>query len=324
MVIPTLTGGARLRACLESLGRQSFRDFAIVVVQNGPDADVPEGMEVVRSPNNLGYGESVNEGARQSRGEFIAALNDDTVLEPDWLRWMVAAMDEHPRCAMVAPRILLGDGARMDSAGMLLARDGSSKQRGHLNDPENWSAAGPALLPSGCAALYRRAPFEEAGGFDASFFLYCEETDLGLRLRWMGWEAWYEPRAIVRHHYSQTAGAASISKAWYVERNRLRLVVKTLPWDWAAASFGFSAVRYFWHLAAFLRRRGKAGEFRASGGGGLALAGIALRAHLSLLAALPGLLRQRAEVRRRRRISAGEFKRAVRPYRIGLREVAAL
>ena len=90
---------------------------------------------------------------------------------------------------------------------MLMAGDGSSKQRGHGRPPEDFPVAEEALFPSGSAALYRRAMLEEIGGFDAAFFLYCEDTDLGLRARWAGWKCLYVPEAVVEHHYSHSAGA---------------------------------------------------------------------------------------------------------------------
>src|SRR5260370_21202229 len=77
---------------------------------------------------------------------------------------------------------------RLDSAGMLVCPDGSSKQCGHLESPDKFPRRRHALLPSGCAALYRREMLDEIGLFDESFFLYCEDTDLGLRARWAAWE----------------------------------------------------------------------------------------------------------------------------------------
>ena len=92
-----------------------------------------------------------------------------------------------------------------------------------------FSAQEEVLLPSGSAALYRRAMLDEIGGFDEDFFLYCEDTDLGLRARWAGWKCLYVPRAVVDHHYSHSAGRASPLKAYYVERNRLFVVAKNFP-----------------------------------------------------------------------------------------------
>ena len=73
--------------------------------------------------------------------------------------------------------------------------------------PEDFPVLEEVLLPSGSAALYRRAMLDQIGGFDDDFFLYCEDTDLGLRARWAGWKCLYVPDAVVEHHYSHSAGA---------------------------------------------------------------------------------------------------------------------
>ena len=148
---------------------------------------------------------------------------------------------------------------------MLIAADGSSKQRGHGQAAGDSRFDGDALFPSGSAALYRREMLDQIGAFDESFFLYCEDIDLGLRARWAGWECRYVAGAVVEHRYSHSAGRASALKAYYVERNRLYTVIKNFPcarcWraPWAALA------RYFWHLISMLTGRGKAAEFRDGG-----------------------------------------------------------
>ncbi len=93
-----------------------------------------------------------------------------------------------------------------------------------------------ALFPSGSAALYRRKMLEEIGGFDDEFFLYCEDTDLGLRALWAGWKCFYVADAIVEHRYSHSAGRASALKAYLVERNRLYVAIEEFPCSHAAKS----------------------------------------------------------------------------------------
>src|SRR5260370_4683649 len=106
---------------------------------------------------------------------------------------------------------------------------------------------------------------EEIGLFDESFFLYCEDTDLGLRARWAAWECLYVPDAVVEHRYSHSAGKASGLKAYYVERNRLFLAVKNFPIpDLLLAPF-YSAIRYFWHFVFAMQGRGKAADFQREG-----------------------------------------------------------
>ena len=326
--MPTLTGGALLAECLAALGRQTFAAFETVVVDNSAAArvaktELPDRIQLVAAPRNLGYGGAINLAARASQAEFIAALNDDAIVDPAWLASLVAAADSQPQTGMWASRVRLNE-REMDSAGMLLFADGSSKQRGHCRPPEEFNEPADVLLPSGSAALYRRSMLEQLGGFDEDFFLYCEDTDLGLRAQWAGWPCRYVPTAIVDHRYSQSAGRVSPLKAYYVERNRLRLAVKNFPLAMLAAAPLHAISRYGWHLLALFSGRGPAGEFHKSGGSPFVLVWLVVRAHLAALWSLPRLLGQRWRIRRAATISAGQFIVLARRHALTAREVALL
>lgn len=321
-MIPTLAAGEPLEACLESLGRQTFREFETTVVDNSGQsrAQAAGTARILRNAHNVGFGAAVNQAARGVDSEFIAVINDDARAEAGWLEALVRCADRYPEAGMFASHIRLTPG-RLDSAGMLLCGDGSSKQRGHGLPPGGFLEAGEALLPSGCAAMYRRKAFDEAGGFDPDFFLYCEDTDLGLQLRWAGWTCRYVPEAVVDHLYSRSAGRASPLKAYLVERNRLRTVAANFPSAMLCAVPFVTMWRYVWHLAAALSGRGRAGEFREQGGSAAQLAWYAVKAHLALAAVLPAMLQKRRSVIRR--ISAREFAASARQFRISAREVAS-
>jgi GT2 family glycosyltransferase len=207
---------------------------------------------------------------------------------------------------------------------MVIARDGSSKQRGHLFPAAEFESEEEVLLPSASAALYRRVMLEGIGLFDEDFFLYCEDTDIGLRARWAGWRCVYVPKAVVEHHYSHSAGRASRLKAYYVERNRLFVVAKNFP---ARLLFGVpfaTLARYWWHTRSMALGRGTAAQFRRDGNGAWRLASIAVRAHWGLLRHAGSLLRKRRQIRGSAKISAGEFGKLLRKYSIRMRRVAEL
>src|SRR6185312_14572194 len=178
----------------------------------------------------------------------------------------------------------------LDSAGMLIAADGSSKQRGHSALPDLFLEAPQALFPSGSAALYRRTMLDQIGLFDETFFLYCEDTDLGLRARWAGWDCRYVSGAVVEHFYSRSAGRATPLKAYYIERNRLYTVLKNFPSRLLWRVPFTSALRYFWHMIALLAGKGKGAEFRRSGYSAILLPFLVLRAYAATLFRLPDLL----------------------------------
>jgi len=314
---------------VESLGRQTRRDFEVTIVDNSGkglarSSRLPGGARVIENRANAGFGAAVNQGLRASRAPYLATLNDDAVAHPRWLEALVGAIERRPDAGMCASQVRLYGEQRLDSAGMLVARDGSSKQRGHGRPPEDFPVAEESLFPSGSAALYRRAMLEELGGFDESFFLYCEDTDLGLRARWAGWKCLYVPDAIVEHRYSHSAGRASPLKAYYVERNRLFVLAKNFPARMLPAAAAVSLARYFWHAWYILRRRGAAARFREEGHGGVKMIWYVIRAHAALAANCRRLWRARREIRARARITPAIFRWLVRSYGIGARKVAAL
>jgi GT2 family glycosyltransferase len=277
---------------------------------------------VIENDHNVGFGAAVNQAFRQSMAPYLAVLNDDATAHPGWLEGLLRAIEPRADVGMCASQVCLSNDGRLDSAGMLLCLDGSSKQRGHLELSASYARQEEALFPSGSAALYRREMLEEIGLFDESFFLYCEDTDLGLRARWAGWECLYVPEAQVEHRYSHSSGQASALKAYYVERNRLFVIFKNFPvLDLLRVPF-YALSRYFWHFVYALGGRGKAAEFQRQGGSFVRLPWYVVRSHFELLARFGEILRQRSAIKRR--LTTRQFRRLIRRYSISPRRVAAL
>lgn len=324
VVVPTLAADEALEECLRSLARQSTHDFEVIVVDNSGRRLVKprDGVRVIYNDSNLGFGAAINQGIRDSQAPYIATLNDDAAPQPAWLESLTRVIGERPEIGMCASQIRLTSDERLDSAGMLVCKDGSSKQSGHLEPPEKHARRRHVLLPSGCAAMYKRDMLDEIGLFDESFFLYCEDTDLGLRARWGAWECVYVPEAVVEHRYSHSAGAASALKAYYVERNRLFLLVKNFPAPMLWTAPFYSLARYFWHAVYGSRGQGTTAAYRRDGNVMTGLAKVVLRAHVDLLRNLRRLRRERKKIRRR--LTPKQFQRMVREYSISPRKVASL
>jgi GT2 family glycosyltransferase len=323
VAIPTLNAGAPLAACLDALALQTFRDFETIIIDNGANAPNDARAIRIRPGENIGFGAAINLAARTSSAPYIACLNDDATPEPQWLGELVRAMDTAPGIGMCASCVLL-DNSRLDSAGLLLCPDGSTKQRGHGQPPLNYQQSEEALMPSGSAALYRRELFDGVApnglsGFDESFFLYCEDSDLGLRAQWLGWQCRYVPTARVAHHYSLSAGRVSPLKAYLVERNRLAVAIKCLPLGMLLRAPFAAAARYWWHGRL---PHGAASEFRREAHP-LALVWIVLKAHLSAVIELPHLLSERRKLFAQARLSTLEFNALARRFHISPREVAS-
>lgn len=330
VAVPTLAADDRLSECIRSLENQTLREFELVIVDNSGKGLVrarglaPAGVRVIEPERNTGFGAAVNAACRGTCAPYVAVLNDDAVAHPGWLAALVEAMERRPDAGMAASQVRLYGEEQLDSCGMLVCRDGSSKQRGHLRRPADFPVEEEVLCPSGSAAVYRRAMLDEAGWFDERFFLYCEDTDLGLRARWLGWRCLYVPEAVVEHRYSHSAGRASPLKAYYVERNRLFVLVKNFPAGMLAAAPLAAAARYGWHLALMAAGRGSAARFRQEGHTGLRMAFYVLKAHAALLGRLPELWRDRRGLRRRARVSPAVYRRLLASHAIPARRVAEL
>jgi GT2 family glycosyltransferase len=316
--------------CVSSLQNQTYRDFEVTIVDNSGKGLARQrlgersGVTVIDAPRNLGFGSAVNEGWRRSGSPLLATLNDDAVAHPGWLGAMVRALESNPEAGMCASQVRLYGEDQLDSAGMLISGDGSSKQRGHLHPCEWFENCEEVLFPSASAAIYRRAMLEGIGDFDDDFFLYCEDTDLGLRARWAGWKCLYAPGAVVEHHYSHSAGRASPLKAYYVERNRLFVLAKNFPARMLVSAPFVTLARYTWHVLWMLRGRGSAARFRQEGNSAMRMVLVVMQAHFELLRHCRALWRKRRQIRGSARLSPARFRQLLRAHAITARKVAEL
>ena len=318
-----------LAECLRGLFAQTWEPFEVIVVDNGSTDGSAEMVaaewgaraRLLRSDRNLGYACAVNRGIRASRGAYVATLNNDAVPDPGWLTALVEAAEQDSRIGMVATKVVSFEDPRIfDGTGLLLYPDGSSRARGRLEeDRGQYDGALEALLPSGCAALYRRAMLDEVGLHDESFFAYCEDTDLGLRGRLSGWGCAFAPKAIVRHHYSASSGHYSETKAYFVERNRLWVAAKNFPPGRLLASPLWTIRRYALQAWGALSGRGAAGRFVREASRGRLFRTL-LRAQIDGVRGLPRALRARREVRVR--VPRSEIDRWFREFGIDARELA--
>ena len=328
VIVPTLHAGDNLRHCLEALARQTFDSFETIVVDNSGSraasgfADLP-GVRIIANTKNVGFAQAVNQGIASSEAEFVCTLNDDAYAAENWLSQLIAACAEHPKTGMCASQIRLRNSPdRLDSAGLNIYGDGTTKQRGQGSAVQDYAQPSAALLPSACAALYRRSMLEEIGVFDADYFLYCEDADLGLRARLAGWACRYVPTARVDHDYSRSAGRASALKAYLVERNRLYTVCKVFPVVlWPLVPW-HSLYRYTAHVRAAIKGRGLAAEFGNGRHKWWQLVLIVMSAHGSTLLHLPKLLLKRRRVQRTRVLGVRGFRELLRQHYSSAAEIA--
>jgi GT2 family glycosyltransferase len=251
------------------------------------------------------------------------ALNNDTEVAPGCLAALIEVADRHPNVGSLATKILsFSDRSLIDNVGHLLYPDGMSRGRGRLEiDRGQYDREEEILLPSGCAALLRRAMLVDVGLFDDDLFAYCDDTDLGLRARLAGWRCRYVPNAVVYHKYSAATAAYSPLKAFLVERNRAWVALKCLPASLLIVSPIFTLLRLATQAWGAVRGLGAAGRFTRDHSS-MELVRVLGRAVVAAIRGAPDALRKRREVQRRRRILRGEAFDWVRRYGMSVREIA--
>src|SRR5262249_10939580 len=144
---------------------------------------------VVVLEKNHGFAAGNNIGLAHASGKFIALLNNDTAAHPEWLAAMLRALDDHPDAGGVACKIRFHhDPATLNSAGLVLYRDGRGGDRGFRQaDVGQFDRQEEVFGPCGAAMLLRRELIDDVGLFDERLFMYYEDLDLAWRARLRGW-----------------------------------------------------------------------------------------------------------------------------------------
>jgi GT2 family glycosyltransferase len=122
----------------------------------------------------------------------------------------------------------MDDSERIDDAGDELSWYGVALKRGHNRLAAEYQESSEIFSPCAAACLYRRDFLLAVGGFDARFFAYLEDVDLGFRGRLLGYRYLYLPKAKVLHkgHGAEMPHSSYVAM---VTRNRLLLFAKNVP-----------------------------------------------------------------------------------------------
>jgi GT2 family glycosyltransferase/glycosyltransferase involved in cell wall biosynthesis len=209
IVVLVLEDVSMVEGCLASLRRtidSSWR-AEFVVVANGTslgrlqDLQHHEDIVLVRSVTNLGFAGGNNLGAGVARGEWLVFLNDDAVVEADWLDQLVLTAETDPQIGAVGSRILFEDGSLQEAGGVIWG-DGPTTGVGRNLPPDTteYLYVRDVDYMSANGMLVRRDAWDRIGGFAEVYHpAYYEDVDLCMSLRANGRRVVYEPRAVLRH-----------------------------------------------------------------------------------------------------------------------------
>ena len=238
-VVLSYNGRQLLEGLLPSLAGQTRPADEVLVVDNGSSdgtcewlaAEWPE-IRVERIPSNVGVTAALNRGVRAAQGEFVALLNNDIELDPDFLRELVRAALENPAAGSLSPKLLSLDDRRvLDGAGDTFYWAGTGWRRGHgERDTGQFDAEQAIFGACGGAAVYRREALATVGPLDEDFFAFSEDLDWSFRAQLAGFSCRYVPSAVAYHRGSATVGKGETDFfRYHTWRNGLWIVLKDYP-----------------------------------------------------------------------------------------------
>jgi len=267
VIVLNYNGKDLLEECLESLSRQTYPNYEIILVDNGSTDDSGEyarshfpHVQVVQLKKNRGFAGGNNFGLHHAKGDYIALLNNDTRVEPQWLESLCDALDRHEDAGTAASKMLIYDNPKLiDAAGDMFFGWGTVRRRGHLMLDEN--AYDKEISVFGAcagAALYRREMIEKIGFLDEDFLIYFDDVDLSFRAQLAGWKCIYVPEARVLHKVSATMEKTKSFSVYISKRNSMWVVLKNMPtpllWKYGFLIFAYNFISDIkWTIRGYLK-----------------------------------------------------------------------
>lgn len=256
---------------IRSILSTAYRPFEVIVVDN---ASTDESLDILRSfpqitvienRQNLGYAEGNNIGFSRCRGEYIAVVNNDVVVDPEWLDAPVRTFEQFSDVGLVSCRQMNHfKRQRIDTLYLFPTFHLLLGQMGHgkvYDDIPLYREAGYVLGANGASAIYRKEVITELGGFDGIFFAYHEESDLQMRAFYAGWKCVYAPTSVVYHKGSHSFDKMKKSFFYFHERNRIWFIYRNFPLWLIAACFPIILYREIQTFLNIAVKKGFAGTY---------------------------------------------------------------
>ena len=338
VVTVTYNGAHLVGSCLDGLAHQDLDGLSmdVIVVDNASTDGTAElvarshpGVQLLRSPTNRGFAGGNNLVLDHVDSPHIILLNNDAVPEPGFVASLVRGLsaeppdvaaltatvlltdrfrrandDDPPRSVVVGPdgayvRDESGSITLVNSTGNQVRHDGYGVDRGWLADASVHRPGRDVFGFCGAAAILRTSALRDVGTFDEDFFLYYEDTDLSWRLRLAGYTIRHCPDAVVHHRHAASTSEGSELFRFHDGRNRLLTLVK----DATPALASRALARYVLTTVSIAVRRSQPWPHVRT----------RVRVLGSFARLLPVMLRKRASIGRRARVSRREVERQLVP-----------
>ena len=253
IIIVNWNGKQYLKNCLTAVDAQTFKNFEVYFVDNGSEDGSVSFVKkyfpkthIVQLDHNTGFAIGTNKGIEKAMEDketsYIVCLNNDTIVEKNWLEELVKTADSEDSIGAVSSKAYFDDGVTIQNAGLEFFKALQTNRKGGIsigyekNDSEapELSRDIEIFAAGGVAPLYKREVLKkllkrDGEIFDEDFFAYVEDYDLGFRIRSLSYKAVLSSGAKLIHLHSKTGGVASPLKSFYCERNSILCAIKNFP-----------------------------------------------------------------------------------------------
>ncbi|MGI6019996.1 MAG: glycosyltransferase family 2 protein [Lachnospiraceae bacterium] len=239
VIIPNYNGIKYLKACLNSLKRQSVSDFDIIVVDNDStdgsayiiEKEYPE-IKLIKMTENLGFSAAVNAGIKACRKhDYVILLNNDTVAGVHFVEELERCIEKDERIFSCQAKMLRNDQPKLlDDGGDFYCALGWAFARGKDRPASSLREDTDIFYSCAGAAIYRVSILKEIGIFDDRQFAYLEDCDIGWRARIHGYRNVFASRSVVKHVGSASSGSRHNEfKVKNSAPNSIYIIYKNMP-----------------------------------------------------------------------------------------------
>lgn len=257
IIIINYNAGKLLSKCIDSILKQNYKNYEIVIIDNASkdksiESIIEKGKRIrtICNKQNIGFSHAANQGINIARGEYILLLNFDILMNKNFLKEMVKAINLKRNIGSISGRLLKNE-KLFDSTGIIM-NNLFANDRGENEKVNNrrYNSVEYIFGPSGAAALYKKKMLEDCRIygeiFDKDFWIYYEDVDLAWRAQIKGWKSFYTPKAIAYHRRGVTR--RNNPKALENYRmigyaNRILSIFKNLPIELFIKNF-FTILKY--------------------------------------------------------------------------------
>lgn len=228
--------------CLKTVLKTDYPNYEIIMVDNNSKDNSVEfvkknypKVKIIENKKNKGYAEGNNCALEHVTGDYVVFLNNDTEVDPNWLRYLVKTASKNKDTAICQPKVLsLNNKKKFDyagAAGGYIDLYGYPICRGRIfNDVEEdinqYDDSCEIFWSCGVCLFIKKCVLDEIGSFDSNFFAYYEETDLCWRAHLRGYKIMYVPEAKIYHLGSGTSRRNIFKKYLWIHRNHTLVLIK--------------------------------------------------------------------------------------------------